>query len=122
MNDDPSEVDVLYAKVIHPVLLKFFPFFKVILHRLCLTTESLLTRKSKKVRYLLYISWSHRFLRKFTASLIIKHMSNEPYHSDIILIHFSRAGHHVPMSHHHRLETELDLPKFIWALCAQRIG
>jgi hypothetical protein len=27
MNDDPSEVDVLYAKVIHPVLFKFFSFF-----------------------------------------------------------------------------------------------
>jgi hypothetical protein len=26
MNDDPSEVDVLYAKVILPVLFKFFPF------------------------------------------------------------------------------------------------
>ncbi len=28
MNDDPSEVDVLYAKVIHPVWFKFFPCFK----------------------------------------------------------------------------------------------
>jgi hypothetical protein len=56
---------------------------------MCLTTESLLTRKSKKVRYLLYISWSHRFARKYTASLIIKHMSNDPYHSDIILRRFS---------------------------------
>jgi hypothetical protein len=27
MNDDPSEVDVLYAKVIHQVLFKCFPFF-----------------------------------------------------------------------------------------------
>ncbi len=27
MNDDPSEVDVLYAKVIHQVLFNFFLFF-----------------------------------------------------------------------------------------------
>jgi hypothetical protein len=45
MNDDPSEVDVLYAKVIHQkkILFKFFLFLKVTLHRLCLTTESLLS-------------------------------------------------------------------------------